>query len=394
MLGLSSVATTHGLDASASQMIRPAPGAPDPRLMVLTSVDLGGASVAAQGYYKDKDFPSVISYSREFEDGRSGPTLLPYVDSEAEVGTSVGTTRNFLLSYKALLGTRQGRRVIAEAISDEVGEDGLVSNVQVGRPRNLGVGPGSFVLPISARILGARTEFPMAMFRVDRVLGVVAAMGVPGRRLPVTTMTRLAKIMAARMTAELVPKSTAPPTISGNPAVGQTLAASTGTWSGRPTSFTYQWQRCDAAGSACALIAGAAGETYVVTEADVGRTVRVAVTARNSVGSSTASSAATAVIQAAGAPVNVSPPTITGVAQVGQTLTASTGSWNGNPTGYAFQWQRCSSSGGACVNIAGGVSGTYVLTATDTGSTVRVTVTATNAVGTASATSAATTVVT
>ena len=317
VLGVFSVAATHGLDASASSTIRPAPGTPDPRLMVLTSADVGGANVSAQGYYKDKDFPSVISYGRELEDGRSGSTLLPYIDSEAEVGTSAATTRNFLLSYRALLGTREGRKLIVRSIAEEVGGDGLLSNIQVGRPRNLGVGPGSFVVPISARVLGARIEFPWAVFRVERVLGVVSAMGIPGRRVPLATMTRLAKFMAARMTAELVPKSTSAPTIAGIPAVGQTLTASAGTWSGKPTTVTYQWQRCDVAGSACALIDGAVSATYVATNADLGLTLRVAVTARNSVGSATASSPPTDVILAAAPPADAASPTVTRLSHVG-----------------------------------------------------------------------------
>jgi hypothetical protein len=196
------------------------------------------------------------------------------------------------------------------------------------------------------------------------------------------------------MSAELAPKSTSLPTISGTPAVGQTLTASTGGWSGKPTSYAYQWQRCDAAGAACAPIVGATGQTYVVTEADTGTTLRVAVTARNSVGASTATSAPTVVIQATGAPVNTAPPTITGVAQVGQTLSATTGGWSGNPTSFGFQWQRCNASGESCVDIPGAASGTYVVTASEVGSMIRVRVTATNAVGSTSATSAPTPTVT
>ena len=79
-------------DAVAAGSIRPAPGTPDPKLMVLTSADLGGARVTAQRYYKDAEFPSVISYERDLEDGRLGSTPLPFVYNEAEVGTSVLTT--------------------------------------------------------------------------------------------------------------------------------------------------------------------------------------------------------------------------------------------------------------------------------------------------------------
>ena len=388
------LATTHAVSAAASSAIRPAPGTPDPRLMVLTSADLGGARVTAQGYYKDKDFPSVISYSREFEDGRAGSTLLPYVASDVEIGTSVSTTTNFLLSFRALLATKQGRKLIAESMEEEIPGDGLVSNVQVGRPRNLGVGPGSWDVIISVRVLGTRTELHMAAFRVERALGVLVAWGVPGRRVPLATMTRLAKIMAARMTAELGPKSTAPPAISGNPTVGQTLTASTGTWTGKPTGFAYQWQRCDAAGSACVPITGAGSSTYVVADADLGRTLRVVVTARNSAGRSTSTSAPTAVIQAAGAPVNTAAPAIAGTARVGETLTASTGSWTGSPTSFGFQWLRCNQSGESCVDIPAATGGTYVVTSSDVASTIRVRVTASNGSGSATATSAPTPVVT
>ena len=73
--------------------------------MVLRSSDLGGARVTAQGYYRDTDL-SVISYAREFEDGRAGGTALLYVDSEAEVGRSVQGTASFLRVLKSFAPAR------------------------------------------------------------------------------------------------------------------------------------------------------------------------------------------------------------------------------------------------------------------------------------------------
>jgi hypothetical protein len=101
--------------------------------------------------------------------------------------------------------------------------------------------------------------------------------------------------------AQYAPANTSPPTISGQAVEGQTLTATTGTWTGTaPINFSYQWQRCDQSGLNCANIAGATAQTYALTSADVGRTIRVAVTAQNANGSSTAFSAPTAPVTAAG----------------------------------------------------------------------------------------------
>jgi len=82
------------------------------------------------------------------------------------------------------------------------------------------------------------------------------------------------------------PAHTSPPTISGSTVEGQTLMASTGTWSGTtPISFADQWQRCS---SSCSNITQATGSTYTLATADVGLRVRVVVTATNTDGSALA----------------------------------------------------------------------------------------------------------
>src|SRR5262249_46915644 len=67
----------------------------------------------------------------------------------------------------------------------------------------------------------------------------------------------------------LPPTSTVLPTVSGTPQQGQTLTASTGTWTSSPTSFAYRWRSCDASGSGCADIAAATASSYAVQAADV-----------------------------------------------------------------------------------------------------------------------------
>jgi hypothetical protein len=111
--------------------------------------------------------------------------------------------------------------------------------------------------------------------------------------------TALGSSPASAAQAQYAPNNTAPPTITGTPAVGQTLTASSGTWAGdQPIVFTYQWQRCNSAGANCVAIPNETGSTYTVVAADVGNTLRVAVTGTNASGSGTAISQPTAVVTA------------------------------------------------------------------------------------------------
>jgi RHS repeat-associated protein len=89
----------------------------------------------------------------------------------------------------------------------------------------------------------------------------------------------------------------------------------------------------------CTNIGGATGSTYTPVVADAGLSDLVVVTGANSAGSASARSLPVPVAPAS-APVNTSPPTISGSPVVGQTLTAAVGSWNGGSS-YTYQWQRC-----------------------------------------------------
>src|SRR5437764_6604923 len=110
--------------------------------------------------------------------------------------------------------------------------------------------------PMRKHMIGLRRLAPLAVMTV--------ACGVAGT------------VAFARSAA--APQNTAVPQISGTAKEGSTLTASDGTWTGAPTSFSYQWRRCASDGTACGSIVGATNKTYTVATADIGHTLRVVVT--------------------------------------------------------------------------------------------------------------------
>jgi hypothetical protein len=183
------------------------------------------------------------------------------------------------------------------------------------------------------------------------------------------------------------PQSQTAPSIDGKAMVGQQLTANKGEWSGGPTTYAYQWQRCDNDGSSCGDISGATATKYKLTDADTGNTVRVQVTAKNADGSMAANSKATDVVSGNAAPRATTQPSISGKAQVGETLTANPGKWAEGPSTFAYQWQLCDKSGANCKDITGATGQTYGVRSGDKDNTIRVQVTAKNLVGTTTANS-------
>jgi hypothetical protein len=188
---------------------------------------------------------------------------------------------------------------------------------------------------------------------------------------------------AASARSSAAPVNRCAPTIEGKLVVGKTITATTGCWSNNPTKFSYQWLRCDQAGANCQKIATATDNAYTLTKTDAGNTMMVLVTASNADGSTgPVNSKPSAVVSAAAAPQNTTPPSITGKAIVGELLFADPGKYGGGvPTRYAYQWQRCNAAGSSCVNVAGATGQTYTVRASDVGFTLRVSVRAGNDYG-------------
>ena len=139
-------------------------------------------------------------------------------------------------------------------------------------------------------------------------------------------------------------------------------------------SFSYQWLADDTA------IQGATNSTYTLIEADEGKTVRVRVNFTDDTGhEETLTSEPTAVVALKPNTTATGAPTISGTAQVGETLTADT-SGIADEDGldavtFSYQWLA------ADTDISGATDATYTLVEADEGNTVKVEVSFTDEAG-------------
>ena len=171
------------------------------------------------------------------------------------------------------------------------------------------------------------------------------------------------------------PVNTALPHISGAASVGVTLTVSTGAWTPTPTQYRYAWWNCvPSGGGGCTPHNVATTASYKVQASDVTATIYVVVRAGNSAGEWADGVDADNVIgpiAPVGTPINTSPPTVTGSALVGATLTATAGGWT-SADSVTLHWYQCdpSADDGCALRNATAIDGanatTYVTTGDDT----------------------------
>ena len=180
------------------------------------------------------------------------------------------------------------------------------------------------------------------------------------------------------------PKNTEAPSISGEAKEGQLLTASSGKWSGtEPITFEYEWLRCNTAGASCAQASGASLlPTYTAVAADVGKTLRVKVLAKNLAGTESAESEKTEPVKGVPPTNTVLPVTVPLVSTTsGSTVTATEGTWTGTqPITYHWVWKICTTAT-SCKLEQEGTSSSFKVPASSGGKKLRVNVIATNAAG-------------
>ena len=180
-------------------------------------------------------------------------------------------------------------------------------------------------------------------------------------------------VLAARLNSA----ATGAPTISGMVQVGQTLTAFTSGISDSDglinATFTYQWIAND--GTEDTDIQNATGSTYTVGADDEGKTIKVRVSFTDDGGNQeTRTSDVTVAVAARPNSAATGAPTISGTAQVGQMLTASTSGISDSDglTNATFTYQWLSSDGASDSDISGASSSTYTLVESDEGKTIKV----------------------
>ncbi len=192
------------------------------------------------------------------------------------------------------------------------------------------------------------------MWHALRILAVVLVLAAPAAAAPTAG-----------------PVNGALPSVVGTARAGEQITGTNGAWTGSGTiSYSYRWDRCDAAGNGCAQVVGATRLTYLLTPADVSKTLGLVVTAKNASGSTVADAGLIGPIAPASAFADIGRPFVSGTATVGATLNATAGVWTTTPTTVTYSWLRCNTTGRACVAIAAAAASSYVPASADVGHTL------------------------
>lgn len=168
--------------------------------------------------------------------------------------------------------------------------------------------------------------------------------------------------------------------LAGNAQVS--LAWTAPDYSGGATITSYRIVPYISGTAQAALNTGSTTTSATVTGLTNGTTYTFTVAATNSAGTGAASAQSAAITPEAIS--NTVLPVVSGIAQQTRTLTTTNGSWSTTPTSYTYQWN------GNGTAIASATAQTYVLQATDVGTTITCSVTAAITGATATAVSEAT----
>jgi hypothetical protein len=285
--------------AAVASAARDAAPAPNLAAISLAASDLGGAKVTTQRFIKPTK-PATAAYARAFAEGtRLGSARLLVLETETSLFATPSVAAKQVQEFRRYLGTRKGREAFGAAIAAGFGKEAKedLKRIAVSTPVSLGAGQSS-VHVVATFVLKDNASFSvhLALVQTDRALALLGFSPMPGSKLTRSHLRQLGRLQGDRFLKGFTVASTAAPAISGTASPAQTLTASSGDWSGSPSSYTYQWSRCDTTVTTCTDIAGATAATYTVAPEDTGFVLRTTVTGRNSVTSASTASPVTAAV--------------------------------------------------------------------------------------------------
>ena len=306
----------------------------------------------------------------------AGATGANYLLTEAEVGKAItvvasytdghGTSESIISAATAAVAN------LNDAPTGSVTISGIAAQGQTLTASNTladvdGVGSITYTWQSNGSTVGTGSTYTLTEAEVGKAITVVASY-TDGHNTNESVIST-----ATAVVANLNDAPTGSVTISGTPTQGQTLTASNtlADVDGLGT-ISYQWQ----AGGVD--IAGATNNSYLLTEAEVGKQITVVASYTDGHGTNeSVSSAATAAV----ANVNDAPTgsvTISGTAIQGQILTAGNTLADADGLGtISYQWQA------AGTNIAGATGASYTLTEAEVGKVITVIASYTDSHGTA-----------
>jgi hypothetical protein len=365
--------------------VLPAPPAPGDTPPVITGTPQQGNTLSvSNGSWSN----SPTSFSYAWSDGQTGSTITL---SAADVGQSLTATVTASNAGGPGSATSAGvGPVLPAAPTPGATKPGITGIAQQGNTLSVSNGAWS----------NSPTSFSYAWSDGQTGSTITLSAADVGQSLTATVTASNAGGQGSSTSASYGPVLPAapapgnpPPVISGTTQQGHVLSVSNGTWDNNPTGFSYLWEDCDGSGNNCTAITGATSSSYTLKAADVGDTIVAQVTASNTGGKNSATSASVGPVLPPAPTPGATKPGITGIAQQGHTLTASPGTWNNTPTSFGYAWQECDGSGNNCTPISGATSNSYAVQASDVGHKIFAIVTASNAGGQNSSSTALTTAI-
>ncbi len=283
---------TLGATASAAP---DAAAGPDLAAMALSRTDFPGAKV--QQRFVKADRPATAAYTRVFGEGtRVGSTRLLSLENQTSLYPSPAIAARQVRDLRSFLSTRRARDEFGRYVAEEFTKEAKLKleRVVVSTPISLAAGQSS-VHVATTFVLEDKVSFAvhLALVQTDRVVALLSVTPLPGQKVTPGQLRQLGRMQAEHLRQGFTVSNLTAPALSGTAAPAQTLIATSGDWTGAPSSYGYQWSRCDTTATTCADIAGATAATYTVTPEDTGSVLRATVTARNSVSSASTASAVT-----------------------------------------------------------------------------------------------------